>query len=285
MLEKVCFLPIYKQQLLLGNIYDNMNSSILKQALLNKRGSLLLMSILILSGMITAASSFGVLTLQNLKQSILIDNGVRAFYAAESGVEDGLYELRRKETTVTSMDTTGSLSNTGTWSRSITTNIQSLTQNIDENDVWHIDLFDADTSISALSTAIKSIKLSWTGTGSEWIEVQITPWDTTGAIGTPTTQIFSSASNPATVNLIDSSTTLYRIRIKSLYADITNMSVTAYSGLNAGGSQVNIPGYITMYSTGAFSRANQVVRAQMPHRASLSGQFGYVLFSEDDITK
>ena len=243
------------------------------------------MSILILSGMVTAASSYGILTLQNLKQSIIVDNGIRAFYGAESGIEDGLYEIRKKETAVSSLDSSGSLSNSGAWSRTTNTTIQSLTNDINENDFLSIDLYDPDNSITSLSTAIKSIRLAWTGGGSEWIEVQITPWDNTGAIGTPSTQLFSSASNPAIVNLQDFSNKLYRVRIKSLYAAVTDMTVTTYSGLNAGGVQVNVPSYITMYSTGTFSRANQVVRAQMPHRAPISGQFGYVLFSEQDLIK
>ncbi|MEK7188924.1 MAG: hypothetical protein AAB671_00240 [Patescibacteria group bacterium] len=254
-------------------------------ALRDSRGSLLLMSILILSGIITAASSFGIVTIQNLRQSALTDNGLRAFYAAESGIEDGLYELRKNETAVASMDASGALSNAATWDRTVATTIQSLTQALDENETWEISLFGPDASLSALASTVKSLKLAWTGTGSEWVEVQITPWTTTGTLGTPSTQTFSAASNPATVNLQDTGTALYRVRIKALYANITSMTVTAYSGLNLGGLQVNIPAYITMYATGEYSLANQVVRARMPHRPPLSGQFGYVLFSEEDLIK
>lgn len=251
----------------------------------SQEGSLLLMSILILSGMITAASSFGVISLSNLRQSILVDNGIRAYYAAESGVEDGLYELRRNETAVASLGSSGSLSNGSTWTRTTAATIQSLARGINENDTWEINLYDPDASLAPLAATVKSLRLGWTGSGSEWIEVQITPWTTSGTLGTPTTQAFSAASNPATVNLQDATTALYRVRIKALYAGVTSMTATAYSGLNLGGSQVNIPGYITMYSTGAYSRANQVVRAQMPHRPPMSGQFGYVLFSEEDLIK
>lgn len=251
----------------------------------SEEGSLLLMSILILSGMITAATSFGVISLSNLRQSILVDNGIAAFYAAESSVEDGLYELRKNETAVAGLAPSGSLSNGGTWTRTVATTIQSLTKGINENDVWEISLYDPDASLSSLGSAVGSLKLAWTGSGSEWIEVQITPWATSGTLGAPTTQTFSAASNPATVNLQDSTTTLYRVRIKALYSNVTSMTATAYSGLNLGGTQVNIPAHITMYATGAYSRANQVVRAQMPHRSPLSGQFGYVLFSEQDLIK
>tara|TARA_Y100000310_G_scaffold88351_2_gene85274 strand:+ start:3622 stop:4410 length:789 start_codon:yes stop_codon:yes gene_type:complete len=260
---------------------------ILKQIKNSQQGALLLMSILIMSGMVTAASSFGVITISNLQQAILIDNGVRAYYSAESGIEDGLYELRKNDTEVARLDPLGALSNSGTWSRTANTTISQLTNNIDENDFWHIDLYDPDTSLAALSSPIKSLKLSWTGDGSEWIEFQITPWDAvTGALDAPSTQLFSAVPNPAIVNLQNVTNKLYRIRIKALYTNVTNMTITAYSELNAaGGSQVNIPGYITMFSTGTFSRANQVVRAQMPHRPPLSGQFGYVLFSEQDLIK
>ena len=257
----------------------------IKNPLREHEGSLLLMSLLILSGIMTAASSFSIITIQNLRQSVLTDNGLRAFYAAESGIEDGLYELRKNETAVASLDASGALSNTGTWDRTVATPIQTLTKDLGGSEAREISLYDPDSSLSSLSSAVKSLKLAWTGAGSEWAEVQITPWTTAGTLGTPSTQVFSAASNPATVNLQDTSTALYRVRIKALYADITSMTVTAYSGLNLGGSQVDIPAYITMYATGEYSLANQVVRARLPHRPPLSGQFWYVLFSEEDLVK
>ena len=252
----------------------------------SKDGSLLLMSILIMAGMVTGASSFAVITMQNLKQSISVDNGIRAYYAAESGVEDALFEIRKNETAITSMSSSGSLSNAGTWDRTIAKDVQSLTKDIDKNDFWEINLFDADSSLSSLSNPIKSIKLAWTGIGTEWVQVQIIPWSTSGTIGDPSEQVFPSASNLAIVNLLDSTSALYRVRIKALYSDISDMTVTAYSALNAAqGSQVNIPGFITLHATGEFSRTNQVIRAQMPHKSPLGGNFGYVLFSEESLIK
>ncbi|MEK7165010.1 MAG: hypothetical protein AAB779_03630, partial [Patescibacteria group bacterium] len=50
----------------------------------SQKGSLLLMSMLILSGIVTAASTMGIVTIQNLRQSIAVDQGLVAFYAAES---------------------------------------------------------------------------------------------------------------------------------------------------------------------------------------------------------
>ncbi len=251
----------------------------------SKNGSLLLMSILILSGIMTSATSVGVITIQSIKQSSLIDNGIIAFYAAESGAEDGLYEIRKKETAVASMSDSGSLSNASTWSRTINTTVTQLTSDILENDFWHIDLYNPDSSKSSLTNSIKSLQLSWTDDGPDaWIEVQVTPWDSTGTMGTPFARLISPASS-AIVNLQDATNILYRVRIKPIYSDVTDMTVTAFSGLGAQGGQVNIPAYITLYSTGTFSRANQVVRVQMPHRSPLGGQFGYVLFSEEDLIK
>jgi len=251
----------------------------------DQRGSLLLMAMLILSGIVTAASTIGVITMQNLRQAILVDDGIVSFYAGESGIEDGLYEIRKKETAVSSLPASGSLSNTAQWSRSITTTVESVTQDIAQNDFWEIDLYDPDTSLSALGTAIRSLRLSWTGGAGEWIEVQAFPWGTSGTLGTPTTQLFSAGTNPAVVNLQDSTATLYRIRIKALYAPVTDMTVRAYSGLNAGGAQVYIPANVTMISTGSFKRTKQALRATMIQRPPLSGVFGYVLFAEDSLIK
>ena len=217
----------------------------------NHEGSLLLMSILILSGIVASASSFAVITMQNLKQSISIDNGIRAYYAAETGAEDALWEIRKNETPISELDGDigGILNSSGTWSRTVDKTITQLTKDIAKNDFWEINLFDADSSLSALSNPIKSVQLSWAGSGSEWVQVQIMPWDSNGAIGTPSEKIFSASSNPAIVNLQDSSNSLYRLRIKALYSDISDMTITAYSNIDKGGSQVHIPGFLTIYST------------------------------------
>ncbi len=258
---------------------------IIQSAIKSKQGTLLLMAILILAGMITAASSLAIITMNNLNQAILVDNGIRAFYSAESGVEDALYEIRKDETPISELPSSGSLSSGAQWDRDIEVSIQQMEFDIEENDFQYIDLYDPDTSLSPLDDTIKSLRIEWVGDGSEWLEVQIVPWITDGTIGVPSGQLFSAASNPAVVNLQDSPSTLYRVRIKALYSDIKDVTVRAYSGLNLGGSRVNIPGFLTIYSTGEFSRTNQVVRAMMPHRGALSGQFGYVLFSEEDLIK
>ncbi len=257
----------------------------MKVAGASREGSLLLMSVLIMAGIITAASTMGLITIHNLQQGILIDHGILSYYAAESGAEDALYEIRKNDAAAGGLPASGTMGNSASWSRSITATAQSVTSDISKDDFWHIDLYDPDASLSPLTNPIKSARLAWTGSGSEWIEVQITPWGTDGNLGTPTTQLFSAASNPAIVNLQDSTSVLYRLRIKSLYADVTDMTVTAWSALNAGGAQVNIPARITILSIGSFRRAKQAVRASMPQREPLSGVFGYVVFSEDDLIK
>jgi hypothetical protein len=261
-------------------MYDNMN--IFKQISNSKEGSILLMSMLILASIVTAASSFGIVTLQNLKQAILVDNGVRSFYAAESGIEDGLYELRKNETASSALDGSGGLLNGSTWSRTVNNTVLSLTSDINENDFWHVNLYNPDSSLTQIPTPIQSLRINWIGSGSEWIEVRLTPWDTTGTLGNPITKVFSAASNPAIINV---SSALYRVRVKALYSDVTDATITAFSGLDTTGSQINIPGYITMYSTGEFRKTNQVVRATMTQRAPIGEQFIYVLFSEEDLIK
>ena len=243
------------------------------------------MSMLVLSGIVTAAGTVGILTVQNLRQAVNIDQAGLAYYAAESGVEDGLYELRKKETAVASLPASGSLSNSATWARSVIATSATLTKTVAQNDVWEVNLYDPDASLSPLAAPIKSVRLSWTGPGTEWLEAAITAWNTNGDILPAETQLFSSASNPALVNLQDSTSVLYRLRLKALYAALTDLSLTAFDALNGAGSQVNIPAEISVTSTGSFNDVKQALRAIMPHRAPLSGVFGYVIFTEDDLIK
>ncbi|MDP1709399.1 MAG: hypothetical protein Q8L21_00735 [Candidatus Komeilibacteria bacterium] len=257
----------------------------LKQIKTSEQGSLLLMSMLILSGIVTAAGTMGIVTLQNLRQSIAVDQGLVSFYAAESGVEDGLYELRKKETIAATLPLGGVLTNTASWSRSIVTTADTLTKDIDKNDFWEINIYNPDDSLSPLSNPIKSVQITWTGDGAEWIEAEVDSWTTAGDLIEPTKTLFSHASNPGIVNFQDAATIMYRLRLKALYGDAADMTVTAYSGLNAGGSVVPLPAQITLFSTGSFLRTKQALRATMPQRSPLGGVFDYVLFSEDDLTK
>ncbi len=250
-----------------------------------QNGSILLMSLLIMSGIVISASTIGIITIQNLQQSILVDHGILSHYAAESAAEDALYEIRKNNTSVSSISLSGNLYNTASWTRSITSTVPLVSGYIKKNDFLHIDLYNPDSSLTSLANPIRSILLSWTGSGSEWVEVQIISWSSSGVFGAQSTQLFSSASNPAVVNLQDSSSIFYRVRIKALYADISNMTITAYSALNASGSTVDIPARINMLATGSFGRSKQSLRVTMPQRSPLSGLFGYVIFSEEDLIK
>lgn len=280
----------------------------------SQQGSLLLLSLLILSGLLVSGSTIGVITVQHLRQGKAVDYGLVAYYAAESGVEDGLYELRRKGTAVGSLATSGSLANGASWARPTpATTVANLTRSIKQNEVWEINLYNPESSVAPLPAPIRSLRLSWPDTGSdlEWLEVQVVPWSIAAITSsgwspsppltepppappaqpaalqaaTPATRLFSAASNPATVNLVDAANVLYRVRIKALYADVPNLTVIAFRSLNLGGGAAPIPAQITMTATGSFKESKQAVRASMPQRAPLSGAFGYVLFTEEDLIK
>lgn len=257
----------------------------LKLALKSQSGSLLLMSMLMLAGIITAAGTMGIITLQNLQQSIAVDQGIVSFYAAESGVEDGLYELRKKETAVASIPLSGTLNNTASWSRTITSTVESLTKDIAKNDFWEINLYDPDSSLSPLSVPIKSVTIAWQGSGVEWIEAEVDSWTATGDLIEPVKTFIPGASNPGVVNFPSATTAVHRLRLKALYGNITDMTVTAFSELDGAGSRVPLPAQITLFSTGSFSRTKQALRATMPQRSPLSNVFDYVIFSEESLVK
>ena len=250
----------------------------------SESGSLLLMSVLILTGLLSAASTIGLLTLKNIKQTILVDASAVAFYAAESGVEDSLYEIRKNDTAPSSLGD-GSLGNSATFSRTISTNQESVASDISEDDIWSVNLYNPNDTLAPLDNPIKSLLLSWQSSGSAWLEVRVTPWDTSGNIGIPASYLLDPASS-GILNLEDSTATIYRAQIRPLYEDVTNVVVKAYSAFDAAsGTQVDLPSNITVYSEGAFSRSKQVVRSVMPARSPLSGAFSYVLFTEDDLIK
>jgi len=66
----------------------------------NQSGIVLILAILMISAVISAAAIFTGLTIRNLQQSRLVDQAIQAHYIAESGAEHALYQVRQREAVV-----------------------------------------------------------------------------------------------------------------------------------------------------------------------------------------
>jgi hypothetical protein len=265
-----------------------------------RAGNTLLLAMLIMSGIIAVSTATSRLILNEFLQSLQLDKATVAFYAAEAGVEKSLFEVRKKDFSPEELAGSGLLSNQASYELITKDNESVLYASLDQDETYQLDLFDND-SLQALSSPIRSIRISWEGPGS-YLEVTWRAWKTDGSIqqsGNLYTDgaYISQASSPYYFQFYDSSVYLYRVRISARGAAVNNMAISAYGNLNPVANcnpltacQVSIPGRVSIkaigeYPDGSLNASRQAILTTMPQTSPLAGLYDYVLFSEEEIKK
>jgi len=263
-------------------------------------GNTLLLAMLIMSGIIAVSTATSRLILNEFLQSVQLDKATVAFYAAEAGVEKSLFEIRKKDFNPADISASRLLSNQASYELVTKETENVLYTSLDQDETYQLDLFDSD-SLQALSTPIRSLRVSWEGAGS-YLEVSWRAWKTDGSIGQSGSlytggAYVSQASSPYYFQLYDSNVYLYRVRIIARGAQANNIAITAYSNLNPSANcqpltscQVAIPGRISIkaigeYPDGSPAASRQAILTTMPQSSPLAGLYDYVLFSEEEIKK
>jgi len=78
----------------------------------------------------------------------------------------------------------------------------------------------------------------------------------------------------------------YRVRIKPLFGDLSDLTVIPYNQEGAEGSVVeDLPSQVEIKSIGTLGTFKQALTARVPWKVPLFGLYDYVLFSEGDIIK
>ena len=88
----------------------------------NTEGSILVMSILILSGILGVGISISTIVLNQLRQAKNLDFSIMAYYAADSATEDALYKIRKLGKNAKDLNesyTTGVFANGAQWERAV----------------------------------------------------------------------------------------------------------------------------------------------------------------------
>ncbi|MFA6304448.1 MAG: hypothetical protein WCV73_01270 [Patescibacteria group bacterium] len=260
-------------------------------------GSALLLAMLIMSSVVTASVATSRLVLNEVLQSVQLDKAVVAFYAAESGIERGLYQARKQDFDAAVFGQISStLPNESSYQLVAKDNENVLYASLLADESYQVDLFDPG-SLNGLTNSIKSLGISWEGVGS-WLEIKWTPWTTSGTLDTPKSVYISQVSSPYYLQLYNSTAYLYRVRIIARNAAATNIAITAYSNVDPVANcqapnpacQVVLPARIVLkslgeYPVGSLSASRQAILATMPQKSPLSGLYDYVLYSEAEIKK
>jgi len=257
-------------------------------------GMVLLLALLILASVLATSLTVGALVLRELRVSIVSDQGQAAYYAAESGLEQGLYlwRLEGKQGSELNANTTVLAGNQATWTRSgtVTQNIYQATLKKDQT--AQLDLFDPNDSLSG-TTQAQSVKISWDnnpsscpGAGSEWLELGWSAWQTGSTLNYDVQQRYfsSSQANGLVINF-NPTFTNYRLRLRAMYSDICDLSVQAFRQPNAVGDIYQLPARLTINSVGYQGNTSQSLSVTVPQQPTQAPVFDYALFSECSLFK
>jgi hypothetical protein len=268
---------------------------------LNSQGVTLVVALLILS---LAASTVmlvtGLIALQ-IKSSLNTVNSIAAYYAGESGVEQGLYYIkysRENSDFASNFDylenasfDSVSLDNAGKYNILVAST--TLTRfwdiyNLSTSSPQHIDIVDP-------AGRVESITNGPSGAFSiNWSINSCFPTEASSRLETTINSFESNFANPQTRTLVDicncaygndscesinyvlDSNRYYRIGFRALDANVKNLKFSLDSGIK---SQASIE------AEGFYRNSRYRVKAQLPALSPTSDIFSYVIFSEEDLTK
>lgn len=249
---------------------------------MKKPGNILPLTLLIMFTMLLAGMGIGVVVLEGSQRAKDTDQSVSAYYMADSGVERQLYEIRKKNQTLSYIETVSSTyPNAGKWvsTAALEQSTQKVIPSVSQTDFSVIDLFEPDNLSAA--AGIDTIRISWTG--SAQLEVGYAQWTSGATVIWPSDDAYvlqlGFAPGMAVTSLDPNHA--YRIRLRAVNGTATNVTVQVYRG----GVLQPFPGDITLGAEGTYGRATQKITVTMPKLDVLSGLYSYVVFSECELLK
>ncbi len=265
------------------------------------------MSLLIMSGVLIVGASLGTVSLLTLRQGRTIDDSVLAFGAAESGVEQTLYQLRRLGTDTADLNDNEAddsdpefsgppMANGSGWTRALSSGETVIYANIPRDKSYEVVLWDPENP--SAGAGVESMRFSWDDDcgGTSGLEVLAAGWNPS-APGSFAPVVGIHGNSPALtflrdpVRVVDNEFTsllAYRVHLRAKNCDITDLQISAYSADNAesgAGILVDIPSRVSITSNGAFGVSRQAIEAKLPRLNPLTGAFDFVVFSQCSILK
>ncbi len=271
-----------------------------------------LVYVLLIVFLITAiAITISIVVINELRLTRTASDATLAYYAAESGIERGLYmvkQLRADGTETLQSAVTviqglsGSLTNNTRYDNNESSAQSAIIQNqfIAEDRFVQADYYDFEDPLDNIPPAnqiTQSLVVSNAGNDPfSWAEVSWVAWDANGTLGESASarKIIgpTDLANGWTIPNLDTFDSIdprgYRIRIKALFGDLSSITVTPYdqpNGAAGGGAIVDLPSLLQIKSVGQKSSFKQALTATIPWKIPLYGLYDYVLFSEGELLK
>ncbi len=270
----------------------------------DNNGAIVLIAVMIMATLLTAALGTGTLVINIINQSASIDYSIAAYYAAESGIEKNLYSIR-KDGYVPSVKTYGEdaiITEAVTLDDNVTLKAHydlaaingkdTIIFNLEANNEYSVDVY-------APSGSVDVVQLQVNGSGSTSAEVTLqmtaVSWTLNGTY-VPKSEVRTIQQGsgiidpPITLNL--EASRIHKIKFKAFGGDLDNLILTAFNSqsCSSGDCSTSLPGTYVLTSTGSYPHGNsrqatQVLTVEMPILEPAYGLYNFVIFSEGDITK
>ncbi|MEY4744819.1 MAG: hypothetical protein RL272_764 [Candidatus Parcubacteria bacterium] len=253
-------------------------------------GTVLLMALIVMSGVVIASMGLGSLILSSLQQTRAVDSAAVAYYAAESGIEEALFNCadcswRRSGSLPPAVGTPRTLTNNAAWKRTVSSRESVIyAGTVPQDGILELALYDPDAPTA--SQDIGRVQVDWTDAcgGCSVLQASLVGWVSGGPVvwdPNATTALYTWNVSGASIPTADPSR-LYRLRLGAKKAAMQNVQVRAYDG---GGAATTLPGRIRIDAEGSFGNVKQKLTASLPRKVPLAGIFDFVVFSECSLVK
>ncbi len=271
-------------------MHRNAAKTIRSQSAVRRRGTVLLLALLILSSIVMASMGLSTLIMNSLQQTRIIDASTIAYYAAESAVEDGLYVLRREDAKPPAVkDAPVTLSNQASWTRDVAYTEPQIKTHLAKDSTFELDLFDPDAETQAYADNITQVTVDWstatcTVGSCPKLSYNLVHWDaglTQWQAGMVESGRLVSGEQVAIDLSPGTASRLYKLRLRAEEQPVDDVLITAYSG----NTPVDIPGRVRIDADGSFGGTQQHLTVRLPRRTPLSGLYDFAVFSECSLVK
>lgn len=280
-------------------------------------GVIIILAVVLTGVLFSVAIALAVIVISDLRQAQSIDRSIVAYYAAESGLERSLFALRKEHDNPSAVDNMTNVK--GLFTEDDLDSSEShwdINRSQDYEQVFSRQRLFRGQSVKiyitgrhpALVNNTKSINISWErGVSDIAIRLQAIMTQLQPQIGpdnalvyyTDRDDVIADDIAPICLPLRDwqiddtiptASPNDYMVELRSLGDTdddlVENIRITTYESDDCSGD-VYVSGLtnLTIVSDGDKDGAGQTIFAHIPPRDPISGILGFVLFSEEDITK
>jgi hypothetical protein len=221
------------------------------------RGVLLLLALVIMAIVLSAALVLGSVVVREIRLSAISDKGVNALYAAETAAEDAVYRMYKLGEDPSALPQSGSLSGGASWERnSRRTDTQFIYDLVGRDETVVVDLYNSANTNQAANA--QSVTISWTS--GTTLDVFVSEWD-----GTTLSSLsgLTCTSSPCVVNA-PTPTRAYQLLLTAETTAMTDLTVSVFSSDGGAGSPVAVEIPVTVTATGVYQGAQQAVQLRLP---------------------